>query len=104
MEHVVYLYGTHGCPKCSTAMAYLNNLSAQYGVKVEEVFLDDDTEALRRVTEAIKPQTALPVLQFRENYKCVGPFSDITKFMDAVQEMIAMDPDDAEDNEEEVNE
>lgn len=104
MEHVVYLYGTHGCPKCSTAMAYLNNLSAQYGVKVEEVFLDDDTEALRRVTEAIKPQTALPVLQFRDDYKCVGPFSDITKFMDSVQEMIAMDSDDAEDNEEEVNE
>ena len=98
MEHVVYLYGTHGCPKCSTAMAYLNNLSAQYGVKVEEVFLDDDTEALRRVTEAIKPQTALPVLQFRENYKCVGPFSDITKFMDSVQEMIV------KDNEEEVTE
>lgn len=98
MEHVVYLYGTHGCPKCSTAMAYLNNLSAQYGVKVEEVFLDDDTEALRRVTEAIKPQTALPVLQFRENYKCVGPFSDITKFMDSVQEMIV------KDKEEEVTE
>ena len=98
MEHVVYLYGTHGCPKCSTAMAYLNNLSARYGVKVEEVFLDDDTEALRRVTEAIKPQTALPVLQFRENYKCVGPFSDITKFMDSVQEMIV------KDKEEEVTE
>ena len=98
MEHVVYLYGTHGCPKCSTAMAYLNNLSPQYGVKVEEVFLDDDTEALRRVTEAIKPQTALPVLQFRESYKCVGPFSDITKFMASVQEMIV------KDKEEEVTE
>ena len=75
---------------------------AGFGV-FEEVFLDDDTEALRRVTEAIKPQTALPVLQFRDDYKCVGPFSDITKFMDSVQEMIAMDSNDAEDNEEEVN-